>query len=143
MRALGLLFLLALAPAAAAQPVCTQYGCVNAEDTDGDGDIDWASAAVSVEHALTLNVNYNESKLLAQLDVGTEETLEPYHLVVLAASIDEDGGADGGWLFVELIEGDEETGAATQLAAVLIFVTDTDGDGVPDEATATTYPPLP
>lgn len=135
-----LLVLLLLAPSAAARPICTQYGCANAEDRDGDGDIDWATLATSIDHQLTLNALYNESTLYLQGDAGTEEIGEEYHFVAFQMWADENGGADEAWLFVEAREGDEESGS-TQLGWAYLVLDDADGDGVP--APALTHDLLP
>jgi len=128
MRLVAALLLLAFLPAATALPACTQFGCVVAQDTDGDGEIDWANVALSLEHAATANANMDDGQVQTEATVATEESLDPFHSVGVYAF----RGPSESWVYVEVLEGDEETGSTQTLAAQFIRIYDADGDGAPE-----------
>ena len=112
---------------------CVELGCVQLQDNDANGSYEWANVAIAVSHAATLNANADDGVLLVQADASSEETVEPYHTFstfIYANTTDE--GVHEAWVFAIVLEGDEETGAQQQIAALVVEAHDTDGDGRPD-----------
>ena len=141
---------LALAPAAAAEPaetirLCSEVGCVVAQDTDGDGEYDWTNVALVPGglHAAGVFVNVNRTDLEWDAALGTEESGEvtgiemaEFHVLFVGGVVTPEETTT----FVDLEQGNEETGEWTPLAGAVLTVSDPDGDRVPDAAITITLP---